>query len=92
APARGWTVETMAREAGLSRTVFAQRFTELVGMGPLHYLTEWRMRDARQRMIASQDPLVEIAEAVGYRSQAAFTRAFKRSFGTAPGQWRRTRP
>ncbi|MBX9912067.1 MAG: AraC family transcriptional regulator [Beijerinckiaceae bacterium] len=90
-PSRGWTVEMMAKEAGLSRTAFAQRFTQLVGMGPIHYLTQWRMRNAKQRVFSTEDPLVEIAEAAGYQSQAAFTRAFKRSFGTTPGQLRRSK-
>lgn len=88
-PERPWTVEAMAREAGMSRTVFAERFTELVGMTPVGYVTHWRMQRARRELIETEQPLIEIAEHVGYSSEAAFNRAFKRQFDVTPGQMRR---
>lgn len=89
APERPWTVEAMANEAGMSRTVFAERFTALIGMTPLGYVTHWRMQLARRQLIETDRPLIEIAEASGYRSESAFARAFKRQFDAAPGGLRR---
>jgi len=88
-PARAWTVEAMAKEAGVSRTVFAERFTSLVGMTPLGYAAYWRMHLARREVVAGKLPLIEIAERVGYGSEAALIRAFKRQFGVTPGELRR---
>ncbi|WP_417689830.1 AraC family transcriptional regulator [Roseibium sp.] len=90
APERSWTVETLAREAGMSRTVFAERFTSLVGMTPLAYVTHWRMERARREIAETDLPLIDIAETVGYTSEAAFNRAFKRHFDVTPGQIRRS--
>lgn len=89
APERPWTVEAMAREAGMSRTVFAERFTKLIGMTPLGYVTHWRMQLARRELISGDKALVRIAEAAGYQSEAAFARAFKREMGVSPGSLRR---
>lgn len=89
APERPWTVEAMAREAGLSRTVFAERFTRLIGMTPFGYITQWRMHVARRHLMDTERSLVEIAEATGYQSESAFARAFKRQFGVSPGNLRR---
>lgn len=89
APNRPWTVEAMAREAGLSRTVFAERFSRLIGMTPLGYVTQWRMHTARRHLLDTQGTLIEIAEAVGYQSESAFARAFRRQFGVAPSSLRR---
>ncbi|MEP3275150.1 MAG: AraC family transcriptional regulator [Stappiaceae bacterium] len=89
-PEKPWTVESMASEAGMSRTVFAERFTALMGMTPLGYLTNWRMQIARRRLIETEHPLIQIAEQVGYGSEAAFNRAFKRHFEMAPGEMRRS--
>lgn len=91
APEQPWTVETMARESGLSRTVFADRFHRLIGMTPLAYVTQWRMHVARRHLLDTDLPMVEIAEAAGYRSESAFARAFRREFGVAPGTLRRER-
>lgn len=89
APDRPWTVETMAEAAAMSRTVFAERFTALVGMTPMGYVTHWRMQLARRQLVATNDPLIEIAERVGYSSEASFNRAFKRQFDATPGELRR---
>jgi AraC-like DNA-binding protein len=88
--ARAWSVEALAREAGLSRSSLAERFTRVIGVAPMHYLADWRLQVAGQRLKDSSDPLVRIAEQVGYESEAAFSRAFKRKFGAAPASWRRT--
>lgn len=87
--ARAWSVEELAREAGLSRSGLADRFIRVIGMAPMHYLADWRLQVAGQRLKDSNDPLVRIAEQVGYESEAAFSRAFKKKFGAAPATWRR---
>jgi AraC-like DNA-binding protein len=87
-PARPWTVAELAGEANLSRSAFARRFTELVGVAPLTYLSEWRMSLARERLRHSNDRLAAIAHALGYASEFAFAAAFKRHHGVAPGRWR----
>jgi AraC-like DNA-binding protein len=87
-PARGWTVETLANEVHTSRSVLAERFTELVGDSPMHYLTRWRMIVAAGMLRGDQANLARIAEGVGYESEAAFNRAFKREYGVSPGHWR----
>ena len=89
APERPWTVESMAEAAAMSRTAFAERFTSLVGMTPLGYVTHWRMQLARRQLVTTNDPLIEIAERVGYGSEASFNRAFKRHFDMTPGDLRR---
>jgi AraC-like DNA-binding protein len=85
--AHPWTTEALAREAGLSRSAFAERFTGLVGEAPMHYLGRWRLRTAADRLREGQ-PVARVAYEVGYASEAAFSRAFKRDYGTAPGTWR----
>lgn len=87
--ARAWSVEELAREAGLSRSSLAERFTRMIGVAPMHYLADWRLQVAGQKLKDSNDPLVRIAEQVGYESEAAFSRAFKKKFGAAPATWRR---
>lgn len=87
--ARDWTVAALARKTGLSRTAFAARFTALVGEPPAAYLTRWRMQAAATRLRGSTDPLGEIAEQVGYQTEAALSKAFRRHFGIAPGAYRR---
>lgn len=84
-----WTLESMASAAGLSRTVFAERFRELMGMTPMQYLTLWRMQKARRLLAQSNQPLVRVAEQSGYLSEAAFARAFKHHFAKGPGAYRR---
>lgn len=87
-PAGAWTVESLARSAGVSRSVLADRFTELVGQPPMQYLALWRMQLA-SRLLLDGAPVAGAAAAVGYESEAAFSRAFKKLVGTAPATWRR---
>jgi AraC-like DNA-binding protein len=86
-----WTVDELGREIGLSRSALADRFARLVGQAPMHYLANWRMQVAAQSLRSTNDSLVQVAEKVGYESEAAFSRAFKKAFGTAPATWRRLR-
>jgi len=86
--ARDWTVETLASAASLSRSAFAQRFREKVGQAPLDYLTHWRMFRAVNMLGQGHAAVGAIAGAVGYESEAAFSKAFKRRMGMAPGAWR----
>lgn len=88
-PARAWTVEDLARDAGVSRSALADRFTDLIGESPMRYLTTWRMHLAKQMLSESRQSLAEIAERVGYESEYAFNRAFKRQVGNPPAAWRR---
>lgn len=87
--ARPWTVETLSNEVGLSRSALAERFSNLIGEAPMHYLAGWRMQIAAQKLQQSNVPLAKVASLVGYESEAAFSRAFKKAFGTAPATWRR---
>lgn len=87
-PGRRWTVEDLAREAGTSRTVLTERFNAVLGQAPIEYVTTWRMQLAAERMRTGADSLAVIANEVGYDSEAAFNRAFKRITGVAPGRWR----
>jgi AraC-like DNA-binding protein len=87
-PARHWTVEELAREAGASRTVIAERFNTLLGKPPIEYLTGWRIQTAAERLRSTDDSLAQVAEAIGYDSEASFSRAFKRTMGISPGAWR----
>jgi AraC-like DNA-binding protein len=86
---RAWTVQELGRQVGLSRSALAERFTKLIGMSPMQYVGHWRMQIAAQRLRSTNQSLLEIAYAVGYESEAAFSRAFKRAFGTPPATWRR---
>jgi AraC-like DNA-binding protein len=88
-PARAWTLESLAREVGLSRSALAERFTQFVGQPPMQYLASWRMQLASNHLVAGGESVAEIAERVGYESEAAFSRAFKKIVGVPPGQWRR---
>ncbi|CAN7762024.1 AraC family transcriptional regulator [Cupriavidus necator] len=88
-PSRSWSLEELAREANMSRTSFAVRFREMMGVPPLTYLTQWRMHLARRELRAGAS-ISEAAAAVGYTSESAFSSAFKRVMNMAPGQYRRT--
>ncbi|KRR24827.1 AraC family transcriptional regulator [Bradyrhizobium lablabi] len=88
-PADGWTVEKLAQSAGLSRSGFAERFRALVGDPPLEYLARWRMTKAAELLRDSDLAMIDVAERVGYRSEASFHRAFKRLEGVTPGAFRR---
>ena len=88
-PMRDWTVDDLAREAALSRSALAQRFTDLVGEAPMRYLANWRMQLAKEMLRDGHRSIQEIAIRVGYDSEAAFNRAFKRATGSPPAAWRR---
>jgi AraC-like DNA-binding protein len=90
-PAHPWSLPELAREAATSRTSLAKRFGELVGQAPMQYLTQWRMQIAANLLTRSSAKLSWIAAEVGYESEAAFSRAFKKATGTAPGAWRDAR-
>ena len=87
-PAWKWTVDEIAVEMGVSRSALAQRFTDLVGESPMRYLTNWRMQLAKDLILRGNLSLPQVAENVGYDSEVAFNRAFKREIGEPPGAWR----
>ena len=90
-PAHPWSLDDLAREVGVSRSVLAERFMHFVGVPPMQYLAQWRMQLASSLLSATVLSLAEIAERVGYGSEAALSRAFKRWVGVAPAEWRRGR-
>jgi AraC-like DNA-binding protein len=90
-PAHAWTVDELARKVGLSRSALAQRFTDLLGQPPMQYLARWRLQVAAQELLNGNKSLTAVAEQVGYDSEAAFNRAFKREFGMPPAGWRKKR-
>lgn len=87
-PARDWTIEGLAREAAVSRSVLAERFTALVGLPPIQYLARWRMQIAAGLLSCGTLGMAEVAAEVGYGSEAAFSRAFKKLVGMPPSAWR----
>lgn len=89
-PAHAWTLEELARAPGTSRSVLAERFQHLVGSSPMQCLTQWRMLLATNLLCRSNAPLARIAEEVGYQTDTAFVRAFRREFGSPPATWRRS--
>jgi len=88
---RSWTVDELGREVGLSRSALADRFIRLIGVPPMHYLANWRMQVAMQELRTTSAPLAQVAAMAGFHSEAAFSRAFKKSAGTAPATWRRSK-
>jgi AraC-like DNA-binding protein len=88
-PSRAWTVEELAAKVGLSRSALAARFVQHLGEPPKHYLARWRMALASDALLSTADTVVQIAHNVGYDSEAAFSRAFKRVYGMPPAQWRK---
>ena len=88
-PARAWTVASLANELALSRSAFAARFTELVNEPAIHYVTRWRMQVAQSALETEGATVAELADRLGYRSEAAFARAFKRVIGVPPGAVKR---
>ena len=90
-PARPWTLDSLAREVGLSRSVFAERFSQLMVAPAMHYLSNWRLQLAANLLKQERLSIAQVASEVGYESEAAFNRAFKRKFGVPPGAWRRAR-
>jgi AraC-like DNA-binding protein len=89
-PQRAWTVADLAAEASTSRATFARRFTRLLGMAPLAYVTDWRMALAREQLRGGDTGLAAVARSLGYASEFSFAAAFKRHHGVAPGRWRAT--
>lgn len=87
--ARPWTIAQLAEEANLSRSAFAERFTTLVGIPPMSYLTTWRLDQARSELARTDRPIASVSAGVGYSSEASFSRAFKRHHGVTPGEARR---
>jgi len=90
-PSRDWTLEALAHEAALSRSSFAERFTQFVGHPPMQYLTNWRMQLATNYLRMGTESVAAIANRVGYESEAAFSRAFKKVVGAPPSEWREQR-
>jgi AraC-like DNA-binding protein len=88
-PFHPWTMETLAAEVGASRSVVAERFTRLLGEPPLGYLARWRLQRAATLLGTTRRAVIQVADEVGYSSEAAFNRAFKREFGVPPAQYRR---
>ncbi|WP_306796508.1 AraC family transcriptional regulator [Nocardia sp. XZ_19_369] len=88
-PSKPWTVTTLARDARMSRSAFAERFTRLLGRAPSAYVTERRLDRAAELLRSTTDPVSRIAADVGYTSNAAFSRAFHRRYGDAPQRWRK---
>jgi len=89
-PARAWTIELLADGIALSRSALYERFTHLIGQPPMQYLTQWRMQLAANLLRQTRAPVLSIALDVGYESEAAFARAFKRLVGAPPATWRKT--
>jgi AraC-like DNA-binding protein len=87
-PSFSWTIEGLARQCGSSRTVLAERFTELVGIPPMHYLAKWRMQVASEMLNRGTANMATIAAETGYASEAAFSRAFKKMLDVPPSAWR----
>ncbi len=83
-----WTVDLLAREAALSRSTFVERFTAIMGVPPIKYLTQWRLMIAKAELAETRTSIAQIANSVGYDSEEAFSRAFKREFGESPARWR----
>lgn len=90
-PARDWTLETLAAACAVSRSVLAERFTLLVGLPPMQYLAMWRIQVATGSLLADDRPVAQVAASVGYESEAAFSRAFRKLTGQPPARWRRER-
>jgi AraC-like DNA-binding protein len=90
-PAEAWTLELLGEKSGLSRSVPHERFVQFLGKPPMQYLGQWRMQLAAGRLRDSVAKILDIALDVGYESEAAFSRAFKRMAGVTPGEWRRAR-
>jgi AraC-like DNA-binding protein len=83
-------VAELAQAVNLSRSVLAKRFVERVNMSPMHYLRQWRLSVAADRLKNHRDSLGRIADSIGYESEAAFSHAFKQCYGVSPGRWRQT--
>jgi AraC-like DNA-binding protein len=91
-PGHPWTLQKLAERVGMSRSIFALRFKETVGATPMEYLTRWRMMLAGDRLKNCEDSISVIASSLGYKSESAFCKAFRRVMGCSPRQYSRTRP
>jgi AraC-like DNA-binding protein len=87
-----WSADSLAREVSMSRSAFVDRFTTLVGMPPIRYLTLWRLQEAKLSLRETRKTIAQLAQEVGYGSEEAFSRAFKRKFGLSPARWRDQQP
>jgi AraC-like DNA-binding protein len=87
-PAHPWTIAALAKEAGVSRSVLAERFRYFLNEPPMAYLTRWRLQLGAQMLSSTSHSVAQIAAEVGYESEAAFNRAFKREFGAPPARFR----
>lgn len=90
-PAHAWTLNELARETGVSRSVLAERFMDLVGCPPMHYLTRWRMQLASRMLLDGAKKVTAVGQELGYASEAAFSRTFKKIAGVSPAAWRHQR-
>jgi AraC-like DNA-binding protein len=90
-PEHAWTLPEIARAIGASRTVLAERFSTVIGMPPMQYLTQWRLQLAADLLARGSAKVATIGARVGYESEAAFSRAFKRATGKSPSAWRSAR-
>ncbi len=90
-PGARWSLDSLAAATGASRSVLIERFARFLGQPPLTYLAMWRLQLASRRLLTSRDTILQIALDVGYQSEAAFSRAFKREFGSSPGAYRKSR-
>jgi AraC-like DNA-binding protein len=90
-PAADWSLESLARRVAMSRSAFAEHFTRFVGTPPMQYLTNWRMQVAAGQLLRTTDSVTAVANSVGYDSEAAFSRAFKKVVGAPPSEWRKGR-
>jgi AraC-like DNA-binding protein len=90
-PVEDWTIDRLARQVGLSRSAFADRFTHYVEISPMQYVARWRLQLAGRLLERHEVSIAQAAAEVGYESQAAFNRAFKKFVGVPPGTWRRSR-
>jgi AraC-like DNA-binding protein len=88
APERKWTVADLATEAAASRSLLDGRFREVLGLSPIRYVKEWRMRIAQDLLATTDVTIASVARRVGYDSEEAFSRAFKRAYGRSPSLWR----
>ena len=83
-----WSAEALAKEVSMSRSAFVERFTRLMGMPPIRYLTLWRLQTSKLHLRENQKTIAQLAHSIGYESEQAFSRAFKREFGLPPARWR----
>ena len=89
-PAKNWNLDSLAREAGVSRSALTEKFAKYLGVAPMSYLTDWRLELAAESLRTTSRSVLQIAGDVGYDSEAAFNRAFKRRFGMPPARYRKS--